>query len=164
MVVCTTKIKERLHKMKNKKEITLTHFSFSFISALKCKCLPCVSRVKVVQTTCWDWVGWTCLPTSQRSNEAKLSSTVLEILVKGSNKLRVDAKHAVKAKDPCASVVASGSAAGSTAAFRPYWYSGNSSSSRGIRSPSAVEPLLSLPLCEWEKWAETADCLLWMAT
>ena len=92
--------------------------------------------------TCWDWVGWTCLPTSQRSNEAKQSSTVLEILVKESSKLQVDAKHAGKATDPCANVAASGSAAGSTAAF-PYWYSGNSSSFRGIRSPFAVEPLLS---------------------
>jgi hypothetical protein len=93
------------------------------------------------------------------SNEAKQSSIVLEILEKESNKLQVDAKHAGKARDPCASVVVSGNAVGSIEAF-PYWNSDNSSSSQGIRSPSVVEPLLSSPQYEWEKLAEMADYLL----
>lgn len=81
--------------------------------------------------------------------------------MKESNKLQVDAKHAGKARDPYANVVVSGNAAGSTGTF-PNWYFDNSSSFQGIQSLSVVEPLLSSPLYEWEKLAETADCLLLM--
>lgn len=152
---------KRIRKKKNSnpRDHFHTHKRFQrFISALKCKCLPCVSRVKVVQKTYWDWVGWTCPPTNQTSNEAKQSSIVQEIPARASDRLQADAKHVEKAKDPCVNAVASGSVVGSTGAFLNSCYD-SSSSFQGIQNPSAVELQLSLLLYEWGKWAKTADFL-----
>lgn len=63
--------------------------------------------MKVVQKTCWDWEGLTCLLTSPTSNEVKLSSIVREILAMASGKFRAGVdEHAAKEKGPCASAAA----------------------------------------------------------